>query len=260
MKRLKLIVDVRMYHSSGIGEYIRNTLRGLDHEKIDIGYITSYNIPIELKDKKNYRMKAGIYSPLEQLLLPFIIPSCDLFWTPHYNTPLFWIRAKKRIVTIHDVYHVTPLSDLSFFKKLYARLLMQGALWVSDQVITVSEFSKKEILAYFDCRPGKINVIKNGVRQSVRWKNFNYIKEKYGLPDQFLLFVGSVKSHKNIQVLLKAYMALDDGLRERYKVVIVGKKDGFLTEDKKLFSWMLSQDMLQSKVIFTGFVDGDVLD
>lgn len=250
--QLKIVVDGRMYESSGIGTYVKNILSGIKHDRVKI--IAPADLKHKLIGSEVIPCNLKIYSLKELLLLPFKVPKCDVFWSPHYNVPFFWIPAKRRVVTIHDVYHVTPVSKLPLIKKLYSRLLIQWALLISDKVITVSDFSKTEILKYFQCAPSKIEVINNGVKQVGVVKEWEYIQSKYKLPAKYLLFVGNVKPHKNIRGLLEAYLKLSERHRELYKVVIVGAKDGFITKDSKLFTWVNSNPDLKGQVIFTGFV------
>ena len=254
----KIVIDARMYNSSGIGVYIQNILLGIkDHE---VKIIVSANFGKTLTGFNIIPSNIKSYSVKELFLLPFKIPKCDVFWSPHYTVPIFWIRAKKRVVTVHDVYHVTAISELSFLKKLYARFLIQWALWVSDKVITVSDFSKSEILKYFRCTATKIEVIKNGVKAVGVIKEWVYLQDAYKLPSRYLLFVGNVKPHKNIRGLLEAYLRLDDWHRKHYKVVIVGVKQGFITGDLRLFDWIDSHPKLKSDVVFTGYVHDDDMD
>jgi len=236
-------------------------LEGLERAPdLNIIYLTEQEPPRALLGKKTIRVKAQIYSPIEQLLLPFLIPPCDVFWSPHYNIPFGFIRARKRVVTIHDVFHVTQYSTLSKVKKLYARLLMQMALLLSDKVITVSEFSRDEILRYFTVEHSKMSVIKNGVRQSPNWKEPEYIRNRYQLPEHYILFVGNVKPHKNIRGLLEAYLLLEEAAREKFKVVVIGKIEGFRTGDQRLLNWIKEEPMLRDRVVFTGFVPEDEID
>jgi len=70
--------------------------------------------------KKILECKSKIYSIKEQLELPLKIPKCDIFWSPHYNIPILPIRAKFRVVTIHDAFHLAFYDTLNFMQKIYA--------------------------------------------------------------------------------------------------------------------------------------------
>lgn len=197
-------IDARMAFSSGIGTYIREIIPLLKHsfriillvDKLDRDWCRGFD---------QIAFKAPIYSIKEQLLYGVKIPHCDLFWSPHYNVPLFPIRARKRVVTVHDVCH---LVFGSLPKRAYARFFMGNAL-KSDRVITVSHFSKREI----EKRLGKgcLRVIPIGVNldRFTPRNPCNLVRKKYNLPKKFALFIGSQKPHKNLGGLLSAFKRSD---------------------------------------------------
>jgi len=164
------------------------------------------------------------------------------------------IKAKKRIVTIHDVYHLAFYDTLSFKQKLYAKFMINQAVKKSDIILTVSEFSKNEIIKYTNTKKN-IEVIYNAINfnkfKAIK-SDFENLKDKYNLPKDFILFVGNVKPHKNLKRLLLAIKDLDINL------VIVGKRDGFITGDNDI-SNIIKKHNLEKKVFFTGYVDdGDI--
>ena len=257
---INVVVDARMIDASGIGVYLENILEHLvsDYKVTLLGdpeKLASYKTKAEI-----ISFLAPIYSIKEQLAFKNIIPDCDIFWSPHYNVPLFSIKAKKRLVTIHDVYHLAFSQELSLMKRLYARMVMYFAVKLSDKIVTVSEFSKKEVLKYVKTDESKIIVIYNGVDHHVKINSFKKLKKKYNLPDKYILYVGNVKPHKNLRKLLEAYLLLDPSLSPKYKVVIVGQKHGFITGDLALIKWINVTPKLSDSVVFTGFADHEDMD
>jgi glycosyltransferase involved in cell wall biosynthesis len=177
--------------------------------------------------------------------------------------PLLPIKAKKRLVTIHDVYHLAHFHALSLKQKLYAKVMMQAAVRNSDHIITVSTFSKGEIVRYTGIRPDKITVIHNGIDHNLfRPVSDNDLKravrQKYDLPDKFLLFVGNVKPHKNLITLINAFDRIRDQL-PGHSLLIVGKKEGFITGDASLYDRIRQSPELEERISFTGFVDNEDL-
>lgn len=247
-----------MYKHSGIGVYLTNVL----------GYLQSKSLfSISLAAGKNFgdgaqvALESPIYSLKEQLEYAIRIPKVDLFWSPHYNVPILPIRAAKRVVTIHDVYHLAFAETLSKFQKAYARIMMNRAVQLSDAIITVSEFSRQEIVKYTNCDPAKITVIRNGVKQHTVVLDDKSVRARYQIPTgPYILFVGNVKPHKNLLTLLKAFMTLPESLYCNLRVVIVGKKDGMITGDVELHNLINEDGLLSKKVNFTGIVDEGDLD
>ncbi len=123
----KICIDTRMIESAGIGTYLKSILKNLkekvlEKEKFKIFLIVNSKVKEKkLEDykwlSKNFELiflDAPIYSIKEQILLPFKIPKCDLFFSHHFNIQIFSITAKKRLVTIYDVYHLGFFSKLKF--------------------------------------------------------------------------------------------------------------------------------------------------
>jgi glycosyltransferase involved in cell wall biosynthesis len=253
-----------MVNNSGIGVYIKNYVVYL-LEKVDcrvslIGRREEINQAFP--DSKSYTLinfDAPIYSIEEQLKLPFLIPTCDIFWSPHYNVPLLPIRAKKRLVTIPDAAHLalSETFEFSFLKKVYAKLVFRCATLLSDHISTISHFSKEEIIKFTGVSPNKISVIHLGIdndlfRKIPNSELKNGIKAKYSLPEKYILFVGNVKPHKNLRTLIKAFNSVKGNIPD-YKILIVGKKEGFITGDNKIFK-LIEYFELQQSIVFTGYV------
>jgi len=238
-------LDARMIKSSGIGRYIRNLIPFLAKE---FNLILLVREKIFLPKEETISIKEidiPIYSIKEQIFYPFKIPKVDIFWSPHYNVPLLPIRAKKRLVTIHDVYHLAFKKQLPFAQKMYAFLMLKAAVNLSDVILTVSNFSKTEIEKFL--KPKKtVKVVYNGL--SGDWFEIKPIPQNQ--KENYILFVGNVKPHKNLVRALKAFTLL---LRENknLKFKIVGKKDGFINADVEVKK--LAQK-LGNSVEFTGEV------
>lgn len=263
-----LVIDARMLRASGIGTYLYNLIPYLT-KSFDVSLLGNAQ---EITDSqilsacKVINATSKIYTLKEQIEFCRVIPACDLFWSPHYNVPLLPIPAKKRIVTIHDTYHLAYQHKLSLSQKIYANILMRSAARASDKIITVSDFSKKELQKYLRLPNENIDVIHNGLDTEV----YNQVDKNIaraslhqhipGFPEgKFILFVGNVKPHKNLSTLVKAFSRLVSNSNEEYSLVIVGKKDGFITDDKAFFQMLKSNSMLDNQLFFTGHVSEEHL-
>lgn len=193
----ELCIDVRMAFHSGIGTYIRHIVPGLESQfKLRlICHPDQPSIWSFLQKQELILTSSPIYSVQEQIKIPSLIPPCDIFWSPHYNFPLRPIKAKKKVVTIHDVYHL--VGPVGFLKRLYAKTLIKNALRAADHVITVSQFSRSEILQHFPTH--KISVIHLGVNPSLFTPSFKPSHSNY------FLYVGNFLPHKNTDRLLQAW-------------------------------------------------------
>jgi glycosyltransferase len=255
---LLLVIDFRMHKASGIGTYIKSILPFLveKFEVILLGSRAEIQDYAWSKSVKILECKSKIYSIKEQLELPLTIPECDIFWSPHFNIPILPIRAKFRVVTIHDVFHLAFYDTLNFMQKIYAKMIFNQALSRSDMVLSVSNFSRSEILKYAKTDKN-IFVVPNAIDE----RRFNChcdsnaletVARDYSLPKDFVLFVGNVKPHKNLKNLL---FALE---KTNLNLVIVGKKDGFITGDSVIAEIIRTKN-LSNRIFFTGYVkDADI--
>lgn len=241
----------------GIGRYVKEiVLYLLKHEDWSFYLLTNnvgYN---ELENFRSSKIKlikctSSIFSIREQFELFRKIPKCDIFWSPYMNVPFLCVRAKKRIVTLHDVFHIANPNYYSVWKFFLIRLYYHYSVKKSDCILTVSQFSKEEICRFLGNHlKEKIRVILNGCDipyKMVIAKSFAY---------RYILFVGSVKPHKNVKNALLAFEKLSD---KSIKFIIVGKKTGFITGDKMINPIVSRINRYYERVIFTGNIDDNEL-
>lgn len=250
-----LCLDARMINSAGIGTYIKSLLSMIKdqknifltllHWKQDEGTLLTF------PHHQRICLASPIYSLKEQGELFYKIPPCDLFWSPHFNIPLLPLRAKKRLATIHDVYHLEYAKQLTVLQKAYAKIMLHSSLFLSDTVVTVSQFSFREISKYSLFKPKNLKVIYSGLCID---KFQQERKSSLRLPENYILYVGNIKPHKNVRRLLLAYAEVFP----KEHLMIVGKKEGFLTGDS-LGDIFKKFPKLNEKVHFTGYVhDEDI--
>lgn len=265
-----LVIDARMIRNSGIGTYLREHLVFLlsrDEYQISvIGKLEELKYLLKINSNiKIINCEYTIYGLKEQIYMPFLIPRCDWYWTPHYNIPILPIKAKKRIVTIHDVAHLALWKEFGFgiFHKIYSNVVLRFAVFLSHKIITVSRFSESEIRKYLKLSHKKsIEVIPLGVDLS----RFEYVMninrreiifKKYDLPERYILFVGNVKPNKNLISLIKSYERVKKDLGTT-KLLIVGHKGGFIAQDSEVFEYIETRD-IRFDIHFTGFVEDEDL-
>lgn len=248
-------IDIRMINHSGIGTYIKNVLPRVIKNCKDMQFILlrdrrttfEWDIP---GNTRYIDMKSSIYSFGEQWELMRKIPKeTDLFWSPHINIPLFY--TKKLLVTVHDVFFLAfPEFTSGVHKRIYANIMYHSIRKKAQSIITVSHFTKTELLKYTGYkRPEQINVIHIGVDSF--WHEGS---AKKVLDRPYVLYVGNVKPHKNVGSLIKAFLLLKDDIQQ--DLIIVGKKEGFITGDPVVDSLVKAND---TRIQFTGFVSDERL-
>jgi glycosyltransferase involved in cell wall biosynthesis len=249
----KIFIDSRMINHSGIGVYLQNILPDI------IGSCKDFSFDLlGLKEiLRNYTRNivscnSRIYSASEQLYF-YKYTRCkkNIFWSPHFNIPI--LCKSTLLVTIHDCAHfaVPEICGNNFIKKSYINFMFQRIKAKAEHIITVSEFSKKEIIKYAGIKSEKITVIHNGVDES--WFLDN-VEKQQSIKYPYIICVGNVKPHKNIYRLLQAFDLIKDKIE--HNLIIVGKKEGFITGDKRSINYV---EKLKNRVKFTGFISDNEL-
>jgi glycosyltransferase involved in cell wall biosynthesis len=141
----------------------------------------------------------------------------------------------------------------------YARASIWMAARTSSRILTVSEASKRDILRFFDVPPGKITVIYNGIDERFHVQppedEMVRVRERYQLQGDFVLYVGNVKPHKNLERLLDAFhLVRQDGL-EHLKLVVIGDEISKYTELRRAVHRL----NLHKHVRFLGFMPDAML-
>lgn len=265
---MKIGIDCRMYHQTGIGRYIRNLLEHL--QKIDRE--NNYYIFL-LKDDFNglnfaknfHKVSANIpwYGLTEQIKFPKLINkyNLDLMHFPHFNVP--YLYKGMYVVTIHDLipldFKSSQASTLRpfLYKLKYRSLkhLISRGLKNSTKIITVSDFVKEEIIKREVSAKSKIMVTPEAVENQliqlsskVTQQRISQMLEKFSLGKDYIFYVGNAYPHKNIQGLIRAFLLLkkDD---PNLKLVLAGKTDYFWQK--------LMDEFIDKDIIYTGFISDE---
>ena len=165
--------------------------------------------------------------------------------------PLF-CRGKK-VAYIHDALFLTYPQYYSRIEKLYF-MPMKYLAKKSDLIITISNAEKLRLLQNgFKMKQNDIAVVYHGIDQKFRSKEdrnkeeLHLVKEKYKLPDQYLLYVGRINARKNIETLLSAMPLLKN---KSIPLIIVGAEDW----KQSAYAEVMKDLNVAGRVSFTGSV------
>lgn len=172
----------------------------------------------------------------------------------HVQYYIPFIRPCKTVVTIHDICfeHFNDIFEKSVFFR--NKLLVPYAARHSDAVITVSEFSKKDIADTYGLDENKIVVVYNAVDSDFRIlskeeKKDSIVREKFGVGNNpYIICVGNLQPRKNIPRLVEAYIQYKKNNKTDLRLVIVGKKAWQYGETLNFTS------MDTDNIILTGYV------
>jgi glycosyltransferase involved in cell wall biosynthesis len=263
---VRVAIDIRKLHDFGIGTYIRNLLRHLarlDRENEYVLFCSPGDSASVRALGANFRAvpdRSTHYSLREQLSLPLAAAreKVDVYHAPHYVLPM--LAPGRPVVTIHDCIHLMFPEYLPHrLGKVYARAMMSSVTRRAHRILTVSESSKRDILRFFRVRPEKISVIYNAIDEQFRVpptdEAIARVRERYQLDDPFVLYVGNVKPHKNVERLIDAFALLRRRAVERLKLVIIGDE----ISKHQTLRRAVHRHKLHKHVRFLGFVPDHTL-
>ncbi len=134
----------------------------------------------------------------------------DVLHVPYWGSAL-----KRRVPTVVTVHDLIPMLLLSYrggpLVRLYTRLVAMSARR-ADMVLTDSQASRRDIRRYLKVPKERVRAVPLAVDtmyQRVKdQERLEYVREKYRLPDRFLLYLGGFDQRKNLVTLMQAYAAL----------------------------------------------------
>ena len=144
----------------------------------------------------------------------------DLFFGPMGQLPLGRVGSPS-VLTIHDLAIYIRPEWFPSAQPLSTRLVVPRSIEGANALIAVSRNTARDLAAIFDRRPEEITVIHEGVSPAFHplpVEQLPAVRRRFGLPERFILFVGSIEPRKNLPTLLAAWAALPD----RPDLVIAG--------------------------------------
>jgi glycosyltransferase involved in cell wall biosynthesis len=265
-------IDARFFGpvGKGLGRYTQKLIEHLERTDTENRYfvfIGKENFDDYHPQSKNFQKVLADckwYTLREQFFMPHMLRKydLDLVHFPHFNVPIFYFRPF--VITIHDLILLhfptvrsSTLGPLRYRLKFLAyKLTIFSAIKRARKIITVSEFTKKDILKHYDVEETKIAVTYEACEERMKnvKENDGIILEKYGIIKPYILYVGNAYPHKNLEALVNAF-DLFCVQEKGVKLVLVGKEDYFYT---RLKQYVKKRNI--KNVVFPGFVDDSDLE
>ena len=157
----------------------------------------------------------------------------DIFHGLSNELPLNIRKAKCRsVVTIHDLIFLHYPKYYHWIDRKIYDFKFRRACSNADRVIAVSEFTKREIMEYYGTPEAKIDVVYQGCDPAfsapIGNEKLYEVARRYSLPQQFLLYVGSIEERKNLMLVAKAIASRPSAFS--HKIVAVGKRTPYVDE------------------------------
>ncbi len=194
----------------------------------------------------------------EQLILPRKVKSLqiNLLHSLGYVQPLR--LPCKSVVTIHDLNFYNIGHMMSKTKRIALQFFVTRSAKAADHIITVSEFSKKQIVEILGVPPEKVTVTYNAMKERpYHLVEFEELKSKYNIRQPYIFGLSSPSPHKNIANLVRGFALLKQRGANDLKLVLAGhlpKGSNDLTKALDDVNILVRED-----IIFVGYVPDSVL-
>ncbi|ADL52858.1 glycosyltransferase family 4 protein [Clostridium cellulovorans] len=261
---MKISIDgrgINWYHGTGIGTYTDNLIQGLLSIDKTNEYLLYWagenydnfrkpNCSVVMASNRHHKFFEDVYFPQNNKS-----NNIDLHHIPQNGIGLNSLMSSKKIVTIHDLIpYIMPETVgrgyLIKFLQEMPKIIKEAA-----SIITVSNWSKNEILRFFPNAENKIFVTHLAAKTIFKPLNKVFckdvLKSKFNIENDFILYIGGFSPRKNVTALLRAFSKIHNSLPSEYKLVITGSIKG----EGSTLPEICEKLKIRNKVIFAGFVD-----
>ncbi|HHD92387.1 MAG TPA: glycosyltransferase family 1 protein [Candidatus Portnoybacteria bacterium] len=271
-------IDIRILASgkrSGIEEYLLNLLPNLfklapeikfklfynafRRTKLDYPWLELPNVEIKEFSLPNRFVFDPLATFLSQPKVDALLGEVDVFFSPHFLlTPL----SKKcpRVITFHDLSFEYLPEFFSRRKRIWHwQINPRKQAQRANKIIAVSQSTKDDLTNLYHLPAEKIQVIHSGISQEFYQVEKNNpklkeIREKYNLPQKFILYLGTIEPRKNLNSLILAFDLLKkEGYLNDCQLVLAGSR-GWLYRD---IFYLAKKSKFSSEILFPGFIQSE---
>lgn len=244
--RIGIDIQTTLGEKTGFGFYVSNLVKHL--KKVD-----NTNQYLLFKPNTEEDFSAPKRFVWDQYKFPQLAKNkqVEILHQPCFSAPVF-NKGMKVVVTIHDLIAIRFGKDIPFYSRQYFGRWMPFSYRYADEIIAVSEYTKKDIVKLLKISERKITVIPLAVDtcfKPIHNKNIiASVKQKYHITGKYLLHLGTINPRKNLEFLIEVFADLK---QSDLQLVITGKKGWYY---EGLFD-LVKKLNLEDKVIFTGYID-----
>lgn len=272
---MKISFDVQLLmknRRTGIGWFAENILRKLPHSEdcdYQLNCFTFGYKPEQLRSIEKFKQNGYVLRKckwfndiLFRIVSNFMNLPYYLFFGKDSNITVFFnyiippgVKGRK-VVFIYDMVYKAHPETVRSRTKYMLNSALKKSCDRADHIITISNFSKQEIIKYLKIPENKISIVNCGVDLSIFHPNYEEEEilktiKKYRLPRNYLLYLGTLEPRKNIERLVQAYFLLKTENPNVPKLVVAGGKGWLYTS---IFEIVKSLQMEQD-IIFTDYVE-----
>lgn len=145
-----------------------------------------------------------------------------VYWEPGLELGPF---PGRRVATVYDLSHLTAPESHPAPRVAYLQHQVDRTLRHANHIVTISQTMRREIAAYAGLREADISVVPPAADASFKPLSADAlpgVRARLGLPEHYILSVGTLEPRKNLLRLAQAYEGLPANLRRRWPLVCVG--------------------------------------
>ncbi|MEY3470861.1 MAG: hypothetical protein RLZZ223_211 [Candidatus Parcubacteria bacterium] len=247
----------------GVGEYTQHIIQSLSqYSDLDLEFLaTGIKQKSEIAGVQNNWLQYPnrvLNLSLKTLNRPYLDKTFsqkpDKVWMPNWNITALSPEAEL-ILTVHDVsIRVLPEVFSQKMRLWHKYIGIDKLLDRANTIIAVSESTKRDLIDIYGVKGEKIKVIYSGIdplfRKKLGQSAIDKVKQKYNLPNRYILYLGTIEPRKNIQLLIQAFERIATKDKE-VKLVIAGV-NGWLY---KQIHQSIDNSPFRDRIFRIGFVD-----
>lgn len=262
-----LLAHTRSFRRAGVSHYIEQVLlhlaqidranhytvyttRGLDQAAL--GLPANFVVKPSRLPTINPRVRI----PWEQGIAPLLLRgTADLYHGCLNVAPL--LSPVPTVITIHDLAFIRFPQTFRAYNRIYLDLATRLSARRASRILAVSEHTKREVVGLLGIPPERVIVTPNAARNHFRPPApaaIEQLRSRHGLPERFVLYVGTLEPRKNLTTLLEAFALVSRSVPD--VPLLIGGGKGWMYEP--IFA-RLEQLNLRDRVKFAGYLPEEEL-
>ena len=236
---MRIAVNTRFLQKDnleGYGHYINELLQRITQQNLQHQFLFLFDKPFDASFIYSQNITSQILTPAARHGISFrywydvkltraakkfkadVIVSLDGFCSLTTSIP--------QVVAVHDLAFLHYPKFISTYHLWFYKLHQKKFINKAKHVVTVSEFSKQDIVQQYKIAPEKISIVSNAAREifvPITYTEKENIKTQYANGNEYFLFIGGIHPRKNLMHLLKAFSVFKKRQQSNMKILIVGR-------------------------------------
>ena len=160
-----------------------------------------------------------------------LLGGLDIFFSPRHSF-LALSKSCKYVITVHDLSFIHEPGFFSVKSRLWHWLVSdKKAAQNATVIIAVSKSTKQDLVKFFGIPEDRIHVVYPGVElHNPLGQGGKSVKQKYNLPEEYILFLGTIEPRKNVEHIIAAFEQTREKLNRPIGLVLAGRL-GWLYKD-----------------------------